>query len=149
VSGREAYERYASVSGGVSLVNGDLLPTWSELPENIKAAWEAADGPRPALTEIRGVKASRCQFGTQLRHHTALRFVWHHILPQAAGGKTETSNLAELCDNCHYSVHVVLWALARGQSPPKEATTDQFTLANTGYQLAVQAGTVGKIPRED
>lgn len=101
-----------------------------------------------AQTEINGVRASRCQFGEQLKHHTALRFVWHHILPQVCGGKSTTSNLAELCDNCHYAVHAIMYALSRGAAPDKRATEAQFTLANAGFQLAVQAGTAGKIPKE-
>lgn len=101
-----------------------------------------------AQVEINGVKASKCQAGAQLKHHTALRFVWHHILPQVCGGKSEAANLAELCDNCHYAVHEVLWGLAHGAPPSREATTVQFQLAKVGYDLAVAAGTQGKIPRE-
>lgn len=36
------------------------------------------------------------------------RTVWHHILPQMWGGSDDPTNLAELCDNCHYFGHVVL-----------------------------------------
>lgn len=101
-----------------------------------------------ALTEVNGVKAEKCQAGDQLRHHTALRFVWHHILPQVCGGKTETANLAELCDNCHYAVHELMWNMAHGAPIPKAATDAQFGLAREGFDLAVAAGTVSKIPRE-
>jgi hypothetical protein len=100
------------------------------------------------LTEVDGVRAARCAFGDQLKHHTALRFVWHHILPQVCGGKTEPGNLRELCDNCHYAVHALMWGLAYGAPVPRDATDAQFTLANVGFELAVAAGTQDKIPKE-
>lgn len=83
-------------------------------------------------------------------HHAPrpMRFVWHHILPQAAGGKTELVNLAELCDSCHYSVHIMLWSLAQGAVLPKHLDAGQLDLANAGYDAAVVAGTVALIPKE-
>jgi hypothetical protein len=93
--------------------------------------------------------ATSCQLGKQGRSHTALRFVWHHILPQACGGKTEPANLASLCDNCHYSVHILMWYMANGGVPATvKGTTAQTALANVGYGLAVAAGTAGKMPKE-
>jgi len=146
--GQRAFEAYSGQAEGVSLIDGRQLPVWEMLPRDIQDAWEAAGGAGQARTEINGVTASKCQAGAQLLHHTALRFVWHHILPQVCGGKTETANLAELCDNCHYAVHQVMYALSRGAAPAKAATDKQFQLAKVGYDLAVAAGTAGKIPRE-
>lgn len=40
--GQIAYDAYRNHAGGVSLVSGDPLPGWDELPERIQAAWEAA-----------------------------------------------------------------------------------------------------------
>jgi hypothetical protein len=146
--GQRAFEAYAGSSGGRSLISGEKLAGWDGLPADIQRAWEAAASAGEARTEINGVTATRCQLGAQDPHHVALRYIWHHILPQVCGGKSTKSNLAELCDNCHYAVHRLMWDLAHGITPPREATGEQFTLANTGYQLAVQAGTAGKIPKE-
>lgn len=43
-------------------------------------------------------------------HHrpVPLRFVWHHIQPQEAGGQTVQQNLVQLCDSCHYSIHRII-----------------------------------------
>jgi hypothetical protein len=40
--GRKAFETYAKQSSGRSLVSGELLPAWAELPEAIRDAWCAA-----------------------------------------------------------------------------------------------------------
>ena len=40
--GRAAYEAYSHHADGRSLVTGDPLPVWLELPEEIRAAWVAA-----------------------------------------------------------------------------------------------------------
>ena len=84
-----------------------------------------------ALVFLPGVgKAGRCQLSRQAGPHPPVRFIWHHILPQACGGKSERANLAELCDNCHMSIHAVLWWLAHPDT------------------AAQAAGTAGKIPKE-
>lgn len=94
-------------------------------------------------------RATSCQLGKQGRTHLALRFVWHHILPQACGGKTEPANLASLCDSCHYSVHILMWYLANGGIPATvTGTKRQLALAASGYEQAVAAGTANKIPKE-
>jgi hypothetical protein len=123
-------------TGGLDL--SDLVP------EPVQVA-----RPGVAMTELFGVgKASHCELGEQGGAHTALRFVWHHILPQVCGGKTEILNLASLCDNCHYAVHAILWALANGHSIPPNADDGQVRLARQGYEAAIAAGTQGKIPKE-
>jgi hypothetical protein len=38
--GKIAYEACRKQSGGKSLISGDELPTWEELPPNIQRAWE-------------------------------------------------------------------------------------------------------------
>jgi hypothetical protein len=40
--GRIAYDTYASVAGGKSLVTGAELPAWELLAEPIQLAWQAA-----------------------------------------------------------------------------------------------------------
>jgi hypothetical protein len=79
-----------------------------------------------------------------------LRFVWHHVLPQVCGGLTVADNLAQVCDSCHYSIHILMWHIGQGtpvaQLPGR--TRGQLTLALRGYQAAVANGTVDKIPKE-
>lgn len=149
--GRRAYEGYLAKASGRSLISGDKLPGWDDLGDEVQAAWEAAGESvtHTVLTVIGGVgRASECELGAQGGKHAALRFVWHHILPQACGGKTEAGNLASLCDNCHYAVHAILWELSQGRPVPEGATLGQSDLAERGYTEAVAAGTQGKIPKE-
>jgi len=40
--GQVAYEGYKEYSEGKSLVSGAVLPVWTDLPEDIKAAWQLA-----------------------------------------------------------------------------------------------------------
>lgn len=78
-----------------------------------------------------------------------LRYVWHHILPQQAGGPTTPTNLAQLCDNCHYAVHHLMWMLKEGAAiPGGMKRSRRYHLALQGYQAAVAAGTVDRIPNE-
>ena len=92
--------------------------------------------------------ANRCVIA---RYHRPkpLRYVWHHVLPEACGGKTEPDNLASLCDSCHYSVHIILWNLASGIPAGNQGGTKaQLALARRGFTEAVLAGTAHKIPKE-
>jgi hypothetical protein len=91
-------------------------------------------------------KASTCN-GYGVHRPIPLRFVWHHILPQACGGQTVAANLVSLCDSCHYSIHIVLWQMAN-KLPLAKTAIKQVALAKQGYDLAVAAGTVDKIPKE-
>jgi|SRR5215472_2117420 len=93
--------------------------------------------------------AAACQIDA-VHNPRPLRFVWHHILPQAAGGKTEPDNLAALCDTCHYAVHALLSGLAEdGQLDPNpDYHPDRVALAQQGYDHAVALGTVKKLPHE-
>lgn len=101
-----------------------------------------------ARTELPGAgKASRCEV-TIYHRPKPLRFVWHHIVPEAYGGKTEPGNLVQTCDNDHYSVHRIMWLLANGGIPPGMGSRAQRSLAERGYQAAVAAGTADRIPRE-
>jgi hypothetical protein len=95
-----------------------------------------------------GELAPHCDIG---KHRpTPLRYVWHHVLPQAAGGQTNTSNLLSLCDTCHYAIHVILWHLRQhnGQPPALAGHPKHMAYAIQGYQLAVAAGTQNQIPNE-
>lgn len=49
--GRIAYEAYSRHSDGKSLVSGDLLPLWPEMPLHIRQAWDAAAGAVAAAGE--------------------------------------------------------------------------------------------------
>lgn len=40
--GEVGYEAYRAKTGGKSLVSGQPIPAFAELPEAIRAAWEAA-----------------------------------------------------------------------------------------------------------
>jgi hypothetical protein len=40
--GQIAYEAYCEAAGGRSLVSGDPLPAWADLPGPIQDAWDAA-----------------------------------------------------------------------------------------------------------
>ena len=76
-----------------------------------------------------------------------LRFVWHHVQPLEAGGPDVMANQVELCDSCHYSIHRLMWLMAKGEALPK-VMKNQLAIATRGYQACVAAGTVGKIPNE-
>ncbi len=111
-----------------------------------------------ALLTVNGVPATKC-VASATHSPTPLRYVWHHVQPQEAGGQTVPANLAELCDSCHYTIHRILWVMAqialgkpvtdvqRGYitRPPRKA---QLSLATAGYDACVAAGTVAKIPNE-
>jgi hypothetical protein len=101
-----------------------------------------------ALTEVPelGLKATTCS-SVAWHRPRPLRYVLHHILPQVCGGLTVETNLVSLCDNCHYSVHVLLWQLAHGLKLPRSVNAHQLLLATQGYSQAQKAGTVGKIPK--
>jgi len=112
---------------------------------------------KPAATVMRrrGYTPHVRQIGDETpakrRGHPARRWVWHHILPQACGGKTEPANLISLCDNDHYAVHDLMWWLAQGTAPAdlaKPYTRAQLALATRGWREAVAAGTAGKMPKE-
>jgi len=91
---------------------------------------------------------SECQVAKWTHRPVATRYVKHHIQPQTAGGKTVPENLATLCDNCHYTVHMLLFNLAKGTVPPMKGTRAQRALAQQGYAACVAANTVDKIPNE-
>jgi HNH endonuclease len=88
-----------------------------------------------------------------------VRFVLHHIQPKEAGGATVESNLANLCDNCHYGVHRLMYYM-RLQNEGNTLTSDQqqlldhpprraqLALAKQGFDACVAAGTVNDIPNE-
>jgi hypothetical protein len=92
--------------------------------------------------------ATRCECA-RFHYPKPMRFVWHHKLPQEAGGPTTADNLIQVCDSCHYTIHRLLWMLAKGQTIlPALKRGKRYTAAMEGYQAAVAAGTVGKIPNE-
>lgn len=101
---------------------------------------------------IEGVgRAAQCDAAP---HHTPkpLRFVWHHILPQVCGGKSVVTNLVQVCDDCHYAIHDLLYDLAQhgGQLAQHRSLmhSGRYTYALQGYNAAVSNGTVGSIPNQ-
>lgn len=91
-------------------------------------------------------RASQC-VAAHTHSPRPLRFVWHHILPQACGGLTTTDNLAELCDSCHYSIHILMYSLSQGHALHSGGKI-QRDLAHQGYAAAVAAGTAELMPKE-
>ena len=110
------------------------------------------------LLEFAGSPANRCD-ASHTHTPTPLRFVWHHIQPQEAGGQTVSANLVQVCDSCHYTIHRLLWVyrlvalglpvtdVQRGYitKPPRRA---QLALASQGYEACRVAGTIPQIPNE-
>lgn len=105
----------------------------------------APDGAILSVPELG--RATYCAAYAGVHRPRPVRFVWHHVLPQVAGGLTEAANLVSVCDSCHYTIHAYLWACARGLKRPRVAA-GQAMLALRGYQAAIDAGTVDKIPNE-
>ena len=104
--------------------------------------------------------ASTCEVCSPASHRpTPLRYVWHHEEPETAGGASDNTNLVQLCDSCHYSVHRILYALACKylgkplttvqqsylDNPPRKA---MLVFAQKGLDACIAAGTVEKIPNE-
>lgn len=81
-----------------------------------------------------------------------LRFVWHHILPVSCGGTTIASNLVQVCDNCHYGIHELLWDLKVNNGVfvmyKTLANTPRGRYAIQGYLAASAMGTLDQIPRQ-
>jgi hypothetical protein len=77
-----------------------------------------------------------------------LRYVWHHIQPQEAGGTTVLANLIQVCDSCHYSIHRLMYHLAQAGPLGPVPRQAQLAFATQGYEACVAAGTVAQIPNE-
>jgi len=101
-------------------------------------------------TFIEGLgKASACAV-SRWHRPAPMRYVWHHILPQVCGGLTNAVNTIQLCDNCHYAVHVLLYQLkTNGVVTPSSSNNKvRIGVAKDGYLAALAMGTVDKIPNE-
>lgn len=110
------------------------------------------------MLTFEGARATQCQ-GSATHSPRPMRFAWHHIQPQAAGGQTATGNVVPLCDSCHMSTHALLWILAQKHQgttltpawqyaldhPPRR---ELLKLALTGLNRCILAGTVADIPNE-
>ena len=94
-------------------------------------------------------RASKCAVSDSHRP-APMRYVWHHVLPKTCGGRSTAVNLVALCDNCHFSVHVLLYQMKiKGMITPSPINNRaRIKLAIQGYRAAVAAGTVDKIPNE-
>lgn len=101
-----------------------------------------------ALLEVPGLgKATSCVIS---KRHSPVptRYVWHHILPQVCGGKTTPENLVSLCDNCHYSIHALMYEMSQSWTLFKGSNKKQLALATQGYHEAALAGTANLLPNE-
>lgn len=96
-------------------------------------------------------KASYCQVA-DYHQPVPIRFVWHHILPLACGGRSTNDNLVQCCDSCHFAIHRLMSDLLAGNGSFVEfkrfANSTRAIWALTGYKLAVAAGTQANLPRE-
>lgn len=98
-------------------------------------------------TQVMSTKpATKCELAIYHRPKP-LRFVWHHVLPLACGGKPTPDNMIQVCDNCHYAVHRVMWQLAHGGIVTPGSRKQEAT-ARLGYNQAVAVGAQALIPRE-
>ena len=105
-----------------------------------------------AGTFITGIgKATYCQ-AADYHQPIPIRFVWHHILPLACGGRSTGDNLLSCCDSCHYAIHRLMIDLLAGNGEFVElkrfAHSGRAHWARLGYALAVAAGTQADMPKE-
>lgn len=102
------------------------------------------------LTKATKAKAIRCQLSRTWHRPRPLRYVLHHIQPKTCGGPSVPANLANLCDNCHYTVHAIMAALrdGDGSAARRMGNRAQRRLAWEGYRRCLVAGTVARIPDE-
>jgi hypothetical protein len=129
----------ADYSAGWHHVGSDATPRLGTECERVEAS-VSLPGFGPATT---------CEVLSPGSHRPVpLRFVWHHVQPKEAGGLTVAVNLVQVCDGCHYSVHRIMWHLARSLPPPAPLNRAQNGLARHGFDACVAAGTVARIPNE-
>jgi len=111
-----------------------------------------------SMLTFEGTSATIC-VASSSHSPVPLRYVWHHIQPQEAGGQTVPENLAQVCDSCHYTIHRLMWIMGQialgkfiTSEQRKQVTTpprrSQLVLAGKGYEACRLAGTIGKIPNE-
>lgn len=113
------------------------------------------DHEHRTLLVVQGLgRASSCDGYAGGHRPRPTRYIWHHVLPQVCGGRTVKANLVQLCDNCHLTVHAILWLLAQRAGEIAKVDLRGIgslrcrELAQQGYALALAAGTVAKIPNE-
>lgn len=95
---------------------------------------------------LTGAAASRCTNPVEHRPRP-LRFVWHHVQPESAGGTAST--LVEVCDGCHYGTHALVYYMrTHGGALPRGGSGYERDIAAAGYAMCVAAGTVDLIPNE-
>ena len=94
-------------------------------------------------------RASKCEVSDSHRPEP-MRYIWHHVLPKTCGGRSVSANLVALCDNCHFGVHALLYQMKVNGIVTQSSINNRarVKLAIQGYQAAVVAGTVDKIPNE-
>lgn len=96
-------------------------------------------------------KASMCEC-SDYHSPVPLRFVWHHILPLACGGRSTADNLIQVCDSCHYAIHRMMSDMVANNGELVEfkrfARTKRAAVAEQGYLLAKVMGTLTDMPKE-
>lgn len=95
-------------------------------------------------------KADHCEVSVTHRLPMVSRWVNHHIQPEAAGGLTVAENRLQACDNCHMTIHKILFYMAKHQGayPAGIGNKTQRYFAKRGYDMCVLAGTISVIPNE-
>jgi len=53
-----------------------------------------------------------------------------------------------VCDNCHYTIHILMWNMANNVLNPPHINRGQLDYAMRGYQEARAAGVADRIPKE-
>lgn len=77
------------------------------------------------------------------------RFVVHHVQPKVAGGSSTAANQVIVCDNCHVTLHRIMWLLKTGVAAKDlPGTKTQIKWGLKGWRAAVAAGLSQKIPNE-
>lgn len=98
------------------------------------------------------LRPTRCACARPVHRPRPLRYVTHHIQPQVCGGKSVAANEVTLCDDCHYTIHALLYRLKRSGGDMAVirgvGTRLQRKYAVLGYQRCRAAGTENLIPDE-
>ena len=155
----EIYENLAKVFGFHFFNSLEVVPLEGDLSiayrvyRDINTSPEWVEVPRDiTIHPVTGAKATSCSVSTTHRMPEVCRFPWHHICPQVCGGLSISSNLINLCDNCHMTIHRILWWLKNNPDADVRqcpyGNKAQRRLAILGYLSAKTNGTIDKIPNE-
>lgn len=105
----------------------------------------------PATTKVEGkLPPLRCT--NWIEHHpTPARIIWHHTVPLSCGGLTNLENCVGVCDNCHISLHRILWELGQTEGEMHRSSfLGDLWLRQTSFKAFWQieaAGRIADIPK--